>query len=68
MYKETELVSIGKRENNKKRNFLVINPLQGKHIPVRPGKAFELFDELAEIIKKEYGGEELLVIGFAETA
>lgn len=28
MYKETELVSIGKRENNKKRNFLVINPLQ----------------------------------------
>lgn len=68
MYRETELVSIGKRENNKKRNYLVINPLQGKHVPVCPGKAFELFDKLAEIVKKEYGGEELLVIGFAETA
>ena len=39
MYTETELVLVGKRENNKKRNYLVINPLQGKHIPVRPGKA-----------------------------
>lgn len=65
---EEELVSVGKRENNKKRNYLVINPLQGKHIPVRPGKALELFDTLAGLVKDAYGGESLLVIGFAETA
>ena len=68
MYTETELVLVGKRENNKKRNYLVINPLQGKHIPVRPGKALELFDVLAGIVKEAYDGERLLIIGFAETA
>ncbi len=68
MYIEKELVSVGKRENNRKRNYLVVNPLQGKHIPVRPGKALELFDVLAGIVKDAYNKERLLVIGFAETA
>ncbi|MCI9167328.1 MAG: hypothetical protein HFH01_03910 [Dorea sp.] len=68
MYLEKELVVVGKRENNKKRGYLVINPLQGKHVPVRPGRAFELFDALADMIKAEYAQEKLLLIGFAETA
>lgn len=68
MYLEKDLVSIGKRENNKKRNYLVINPLQGKHIPVIPGKALALFDALADILREEYRNEKLLLIGFAETA
>ncbi|MCI9271832.1 MAG: hypothetical protein HFH11_11970 [Dorea sp.] len=68
MYIEQELVSVGKRENNKKRNYLVINPLQGKHIPVSPGRALELFDALADLLKDEYKDEKLLLIGFAETA
>lgn len=68
MYTELELVKIAKRENNKKRSYLVVNPLQGKHIPVSPAKAFQMFGELAEVIKKEYPTETLLLIGFAETA
>lgn len=68
MYLEKELVSIGKRENNKKRNYLVINPLQGKHIPAAPGRVMELFDALADTLKDKYRNERLLLIGFAETA
>ena len=33
-YTEKDLVKIAKRENNPKRNYLVVDPLQGKHIPV----------------------------------
>ena len=35
-YTEKDLVKIAKRENNTKRNYLVVDPLQGKHIPVVP--------------------------------
>lgn len=67
-YTEQELVCIAKRENNKKRNYLVVNRLQGKHIPVSPGKAFAMFDQLAGLVQDAYGEERLLLIGFAETA
>jgi len=67
-YTEKELVAIAKRENNKKRNYLVVNPIQGKHIPVSPGRALELFEQLAKQLKDFYGKERLLLIGFAETA
>ena len=68
MYREEDLVVIGKRVNNQKRSYLVIDPLQGKHIPVEPGKALGLFDALAAIIADRYQDERLLLIGFAETA
>lgn len=68
MYTEKDLVSIAKRENNNKRRYLVVNKLQGKHIPVSPADAFAMFEELAEIVGKEYKNETLLLIGFAETA
>lgn len=67
-YTESDLVRIAKRENNSKRGYLVVNPLQGKHIPVSPSKALGLFNSLADIIRNEYAGERLLLIGFAETA
>lgn len=67
-YIESDLVRIAKRENNTKRNYLVVNSLQGKHMPVSPTKAFEMFDSLADIIKDKYPDEKLLLIGFAETA
>ena len=67
MYTENDLVRIAKRENNKKRNYLVVNPLQGKHIPVSPGKALQVFSELARLLKV-YEGERILIVGFAETA
>lgn len=68
MYKENDLVRIAKRENNKKRNYLVVNKLQGKHIAVEPTKAFKMFKELAEVVMEQYPKEKILFIGFAETA
>ncbi len=67
-YTEQELAAVAKRENNKKRTWLVVNRLQGKHVPVSPGKALRMFDSLAELLLEEYQGERLLLIGFAETA
>lgn len=68
MYIEKDLVEIAKRENNNKRKYLVVNRLQGKHIPVSPSKAFTMFDELAELVGNCYEDERLLLVGFAETA
>ncbi len=67
-YQETDLVRIAKRENNNKRKYLVVNPLQGKHIPVSPEKAFQMMDVLAQQIRLAYPKERLLLVGFAETA
>lgn len=67
-YSQKTLVRIAKRENNTKRNYLVVNPLQGKHVPVSPSKALALFSDLADTIRGKYAGEKLLLIGFAETA
>lgn len=67
-YQERDLVKIAKRENNSKRNYLVVDPLQGKHVPVEPSKALNLFKSLASKLQGKYEGERLLLIGFAETA
>lgn len=68
MYDEKDLVRIAKRENNTKRGYLVVDPLQGKHVPVRPSEALRLFRELAEKVRETFAGERLLLVGFAETA
>ncbi len=67
-YRETDLIRIAKRENNKKRSYLVVNPLQGKHVPVSPLMAFQMMDTLAGQVRLAYPGERLLLVGFAETA
>ncbi|MCI8300802.1 MAG: hypothetical protein HFI69_10720 [Lachnospiraceae bacterium] len=67
-YQETDLVRIAKRENNNKRSYLVVNPLQGKHIPVSPGQALKMMDALAAKVRLAYPEERLLLVGFAETA
>lgn len=67
-YTEQELAAVAKRENNNRRKYLVVNPLQGKHVPVSPHRALRMFECLADLLKKEYEGERLLLIGFAETA
>lgn len=64
----TDLIQIAKRDHNKKRNYLVMNRLQGKHIPAKPDDALGMFAQLAECLEGEYDGEKTLVIGFAETA
>lgn len=67
-YTEDMLVRIAQRENNTKRNYLIVDPLQAKHVPVSPGRALELFRTLAQTFREECRGERLLLIGFAETA
>lgn len=68
MYVENDLVGIAKRENNNKRKYLVVNKLQGKHVPANPDETLRMFDELAHIVRTEYEDEKVLLVGFAETA
>lgn len=63
-----EIISIAERENNQKRNYLVVNRFQGKYVPVHPKQALSLFGRLGELAEHAYPKERLLVVGFAETA
>ena len=63
-----DLLKVAKRENNQKRPYLYVNPLQGKHVPASPSVTLELFSRLAGLVERRYAGESLLAIGFAETA
>ena len=60
-YVENDLVRIAKRENNMRRKYLVVNPLQGKHVPVVPSKALKLFTDLADVFRNEYKNEKLFL-------
>lgn len=62
------IVAVAKRENNTKRAYLVVNRIQGKHIPVTPSEAFGMFQALGKKVKDSYKGQPLLLVGFAETA
>lgn len=68
IYQETNLVRIAQREQNEKRKYLVVNPLQGKHVPVSPKGAMQVMDALADLVRHAYPREKLLLVGFAETA
>lgn len=68
MFEIEQLVNLAKRENNTKRSYLYVNPLQGKHIPVNPSKTKEMCKALADEVEKRYASEKMFVIGFAETA
>lgn len=65
-----DLISMAKRENNKKRDFLFVNNFLGKHIPAKGSEVMKLFEEFYLEIKhsKLLKGKKVLVIGFAETA
>ena len=62
-----DVLLLAKRLNNKKRNYLLVNPIQGKHLPTKPAVALEMMNSLGEKVAKNYS-EARLVIGFAETA
>ena len=68
MFKTEQLVKLAKRENNLKRPYLYVNPIQGKHIPVNPSNTKEMCKALASEVEKRYAKEKLFIIGFAETA
>ena len=58
---------IAKRYRNTKRSYLLVNPLQAKHLPVDPDTALELMETLGASLRQSYPSARL-VIGFAETA
>lgn len=63
-----EIIKIAKRDNNNKRSFLLVNSLQGKHIPTSPKKALDLFGKLNREDIGILREESALIIGFSETA
>ena len=62
------IMTVEHRSNNPKRDYLFCNKIQGKHIPVSPSLAFDIFDELAYIVDKKLKDKRVVVVGFAETA
>lgn len=67
IYTEKELLKLAKRVNNTKRTYLLVDPLQAKHMPVSPATALEMMGALGKKLADKYS-ETRLVIGFAETA
>ncbi len=67
-FADSSLVKMVKRENNSKRNYLLVNSTQGKHIPCDPENVLNLFSELAGQIETFCKNKKVLFIGFAETA
>lgn len=66
-YSEYDLLRLAKRVNNTKRSYLLVNPLQGKHIPADPETALTMMRALGKTVKEKREGTPL-IIGFAETA
>lgn len=70
-----DLIVMGKRINNSKRNFLFISKVLGKHIEVKPNICKEIGGKLASLIygyKQEklpyVSDKKVCILGFAETA
>ena len=66
-YSQNDVLRIAKRVNNTRRSYLLVNRLQAKHIPVSPGRALEMMEQLGDLLAQKYP-DTRLVIGFAETA
>ena len=66
-YTRENTLRIAKRFHNRKRTYLLVNPLQAKHIPVSPTRALAMMNALGDQLAKRYP-DTRLVIGFAETA
>ncbi|MBQ1336460.1 MAG: phosphoribosyltransferase domain-containing protein, partial [Selenomonadaceae bacterium] len=62
-----DLLRVAKRHNNRKRKYILVNPLQGKHVPVSPTLSLSMMRALGDKVAARYG-DARLVIGFAETA
>lgn len=66
-YAAEDVIRLARRINNTKRGYLIVDPLQGKHIPVSPTEMSEMSASLGKLLHKN-AGEAKLIIGFAETA
>ena len=66
-YTADDVLRVARRHRNEKRSYLLVNPLQGKHMPVAPGRALTMMKALGEKVAAAHPAARL-VIGFAETA
>ena len=66
-YTASDVLRVAKRLNNTRRKFLLVNPLQGKHLPVSPTVALDMMNALGRAVAEKFP-DARLVIGFAETA
>ncbi len=67
-YCAEDLFSLAGRVNNQKRTYLLVNPLQAKHVPVSPAKTIRMCKALAKKLPASCRELPTLLIGFAETA
>ena len=67
IYEISDVLRIAKRHKNNKRSYLLVNPLQSKHIPVSPTIALDMMKTLGDKVASKYPDAKL-VVGFAETA
>lgn len=67
--KDTSHLFFAKRENNPKRDFIILNTRQAKHFPSAPDSALALMETLGQRLAGNGRAEKpTVVIGFAETA
>lgn len=66
-YTEEALLRVAKRQNNNKRSYLLVNPMQAKHMPISPSAALSMMSALGSELARKYPDTKLL-IAFAETA
>ena len=66
-YLPEDLIYLAKRYQNAKRNYLLVNPLQAKHLGAEPCQALDMMQTLGKQLFSRYP-EAKLLIGFAETA
>lgn len=68
-YTAVDLIRAARRDRNTKRPYLLVDPLQGKHVPVSPAKALQLFGTLGNKVQAHIRAtDRVLIIAFAETA
>ena len=66
-YAVNDVLRVAKRFNNARRNYLLVNPMQGKHLPTKPSAALDMMNALGATVAEKFPLARL-VIGFAETA
>lgn len=66
-YQEQDILRLARRYQNTKRAYLLVNPLQAKHIPASPSAALTMMETLGSCVRK-ISPSSRLVIGFSETA
>lgn len=63
-----QMVKPAKRDNNKLRSYLIVNPCLCKHIPACPHVLMEKAEQLSNKLLENITGSSILVIAFSETA